>query len=156
MSVHGKFVSKSNNMDRFILDHGIKVFGFEVENSPEGIGEAFNDLVTRVGGGFRRQYYGICESKNGCPIYIAAAEATYEGEGHQFGLEEFEIEEGEYLAVIIREWRKKTESIKDVFQEMFDDDRVDCSKPFVEWYKDDDEMICMVRVHPHGNINETL
>ena len=143
-----------DGMDRFNLIRGIRVFGFQVENSPEGIGEAFNDLVNRVGGGFRRQYYGISEVKDGCFVYTAAAEATCEGEGRQFGFEEYEIEKGEYLAVIIRDWRKKTESIKDVFQEMIVDQRVDCSKPFVEWYKDDDEMICMARIHPMKKIKQ--
>jgi hypothetical protein len=143
-------------MDRFNLKQEIKVFGFQVENCPEGIGEAFNDLVNRVGGSFRRQYYGISQMKDGGIIYKAAAEATFEGEGRQFGFEEFEIEKGEYLAVIIRDWRKKTESIKDVFHEMVGDRRVDCTKPFVEWYKDDDEMICMARVQPALNENATL
>jgi hypothetical protein len=142
-------------MDKFNLKQEIRVFGFQVSNCPEGIGEAFNDLVDRVGGGFRRQYYGISQMKDGCCIYRAAAEATFEGEGRQFGLEEFEIEKGEYLAVIIRDWRKKTESIKDVYHEMVRDNRVDCTKPFIEWYKDDDEMICMAPLQPANNVNAT-
>ncbi len=142
---------QTGNMNTFNLTKGIRVFGFEVSGGPDGIGEAFNHLVDRVGGNFRRQYYGICQMKEGYFIYTAAAEATFKGEGPQYGFEEFEIEKGEYLAVIIRDWRKKTESIKDVFQEIVSDQRVDCTKPFVEWYKDDEEMICMARIQSPEN-----
>lgn len=138
-------------MDTFNLTKDIRVFGFEVSDGADGIGEAFNHLVDRVGGNFRRQYYGLSQMKAGCFTYTAAAEATFKGEGSQYGFEEFEIEKGEYLAVIIRDWRKKTESIKDVFQEIVKDERVDCTKPLVEWYKDDDEMICMARVQSPVN-----
>lgn len=138
-------------MDTFNLMKEIRVFGFEVSNSPEGIGEAFTYLVTRVGGGFRRPYYGISQMRDGCLTYKAAAEETYKGEGLQYGFEEYVIEQGEYLAVVVRDWRKKTESIDDVFQEMVGDHRVDRTKPFVEWYKDDDEMICMARVQSVDN-----
>jgi hypothetical protein len=60
------------------------------------------------------------------------------------------IEKGEYLAVTLRDWRKKTDSIKSIFQKMIEDNRVDKRKPCIEWYKNDDEMICMVKAASHN------
>ena len=47
--------------------------------------------------------------------------------------------------VLVRDWRKKTGCIKDVFHEMMQDNRFDGSKPCIEWYKNDEEMLCMLK-----------
>jgi hypothetical protein len=138
-------------MDTITLKKDVYIFGLEVHDSPEGIGEAFDILVRMVDRDFRRSYYGICEMKAGTCSYKAAAEETFEDEGSLYACDRYIIEEGEYLAVTIRDWRKKTDTIKDVFFEMMRDDRIDRSQPFVEWYKDDDEMICMVKVSKESN-----
>ena len=46
---------------------------------------------------------------------------------------------------------KKTDSIKDVFGEMMKDSRVDKTKWAVEWYKNDDEMMCMLKTISNNN-----
>jgi len=45
------------------------------------------------------------------------------------------------------EWRKKTDCIKDVFTEFIQDPCVNKTKPAIEWYKDDNEMMCMVKMN---------
>ncbi len=139
-------------MERIQLTTEIKVFGLAVENFPHDIGAAFSRLANLVEGGFDRSYYGICEMKGGSVIYRAMAQEMYEGEGQKYACESYVIEKGMYLAVTVHDWRKNTESIKDVFEDILEDERVDFSKPFVEWYKDDVEMICMARerVRPTG------
>ena len=37
---------------------------------------------------------------------------------------------------------------KDVFHEIMQDERADHTKPAVEWYKNDDDMLCMVKMNP--------
>ncbi|HLT75552.1 MAG TPA: hypothetical protein VKZ68_10705 [Ohtaekwangia sp.] len=132
-------------MERIQLTSEIRVFGLEVENFPHDIGAAFSRLANLVEGGFNRPYYGICEMKEGSAIYRAAAQEMYEGEGEKYACKSYVIEKGTYLAVTVHDWRRNTESIKDVFEDILEDDRVDFAKPFVEWYKDDMEMICMAR-----------
>ena len=89
--------------------------------------------------------------KDGQMIYKAAALEKYEGEAEKYNCERYTIEKGEYLTVTLHDWRKKTDCIKDVFHEIIQDSRVDKTKPAVEWYKNDDEMMCMVQTNHQKN-----
>jgi predicted transcriptional regulator YdeE len=135
---------KKTGMEKYNLTNDVKVFGTEVKIFPGGIGEAFDELVKMLGG-FNRSFYGISKFDNGKMVYYAAAEETFPGEAGKYDCKTYTIEKGEYLTEIIKNWRSKTECIKDVFQKLIDDDRVDNTKPAVEWYKNDDEMLCMVQ-----------
>jgi hypothetical protein len=135
----------------FNLKEDLKVLGFQVKDCSSGIGEAFETLVNMLPGGFNRSYYGISEMSKDGMIYKAAALELYEGEAEKYSCNRFTIEKGEYLAVTLRDWRKNLGSIKDIFSIMHADARVDKSKSCVEWYKNDEEMICMIRSKPTIN-----
>jgi hypothetical protein len=143
-------------MKIYHLPHDVKVFGFRVNSFPEGIGEAFESLIKMVPGGFNRPYYGISyRDKDGQMIYIAAALEKYTAEAEKYNCERYIIGSGEYLTITLYEWRKNTNCIKDVFHEIIQDIRVDKTKPAVEWYKNDHEMICMVQTdHQEINVND--
>jgi predicted transcriptional regulator YdeE len=133
-------------MEIYNLPNDIKAFGFQVTNFPEGIGEAFETLIKTIPGGFDRPYYGISfMDQNGKMIYNVAAQEKYEGEAEKYNYKGFVIERGEYVTITLRDWRKKTDCIKDLFHEIMGDSRVDKTKPAIEWYKNDDEMMCMVK-----------
>lgn len=133
-------------METYNLKNDMKVFGTEVKNFPNGVDDAFHRLIKMLPGGDKRFYYGIFEmDKNGQMHYHATAEETHEGEAEEFNCERRTIEKGEYLAETIDNWREKIECIKDVFQEMIKDSRVDKMKPGIEWYKNDKEMVCMLK-----------
>ena len=134
-------------MEIYNLANGINVFEFEVTAFPEGISEAFKKLVELTGDSAgTRSYFGIVKTdKEGKSSYYAAAEEKEPGEAEKFGYDKFTIEKGEYLITRIVDWRTKTSSIKDVFQEMFKDKRIDKKMPCVEWYQNENEMFCMVK-----------
>jgi len=132
-------------MEKFNLQNDVKVFGVQVKTFPEGIGEAFDSLIKMFPNADQRPYYGISEFKNGSMYYYATAEETFPGEGKKFQCDNLTIEKGEYLAAALHGWRTKTGCIKDVFHEIMQDKQADHTKPAVEWYKNDDEMLCMVR-----------
>jgi hypothetical protein len=132
------------------LQDDLKVFGFQVTNL-DVIGEAFDTLVNMLPGGFNRPYYGISELNNKGMIYKATALESFDGEAEQHHCERFIIEKGAYLAVTLRDWRKKTSCIKDIFHEMFANPLARESKFCVEWYKNDDEMVCMIRIQEIRN-----
>ncbi|MEP6512402.1 MAG: hypothetical protein ABJA79_00940 [Parafilimonas sp.] len=48
-------------IEKYNLKDDIKVFGVEVKNFPEGIGEAFDKLVNMLAEGLERSFYGISE-----------------------------------------------------------------------------------------------
>jgi DNA-binding cell septation regulator SpoVG len=78
-------------------------------------------------------------------VYYAAAEQIGNTELKDQAFEPWTIESGEYIALPVRQWREKTDTIKDVFCLLMQDARADKSKPCVEWYKTDDEMLCMIK-----------
>ena len=126
----------------------LRVFGRHVKSFPNGIGEAFDALIERMPPVPKRSYFGISEmATNGDILYYAAAEETFEGEAGQYGFDIYIVKQGEYLTVTVNDWRKKTACIKDVFEAMLDDVRIDKENPCIEWYKNDDEMVCMVRLN---------
>lgn len=132
-------------MQTISIENDIAVFGKEVVAFPFGTGEAFEALVKLVPGGFSRSYYGICVYKDGRLHYYATAEQNYENEAADLNCSKYCISKGEYLFTTVNDWRTKTASVNNIFEEMMKDARADHMQPIVEWYKDDDEMLCMVR-----------
>ncbi len=132
-------------MEKIKIEKNIKVFGIEVMNFPNGIGNAFDELIKKTGDSAgERNYYGISEFKNNRMFYYATAEEKQEGEAERYNYETRTIENGEYLAESLKNWRSKTACIKDVFIEMMKNDSVNKAKPGIEWYKNDEEMLCMM------------
>ena len=132
-------------MEKYNLEQDLKVFGIQVKTFPNGIKEAFDGIINQLPREDRRQYYGISECTNEGIIYIAAATETFEGEGEKYGYENYTVEKGEYLAETVYDWLNKTNCIKDIFEEMFTNPRANRLKPCVEIYKNDNEMVCMVK-----------
>ena len=134
-------------MEKIDLKTDIKVFGIEVKTFPMGISEAFDELIKKTGDqGGARDYYGVSSmNKDGKMIYKAVAEEKYEGEAKKYNYEESTIKKGAYYFEVLKDWRNKTQCIKDIFGEMIKDAHVDKTKPAVEWYKNDNEMLCMIK-----------
>lgn len=133
-------------MEKINLENDIKAFGLQVTTFPTGIDEAFNELIKKTGDSAgNRNYYGISEFKNGRMYYYAAAEEKQDGEAEKFNYESYTIKGGEYFAETLKNWRSKTNCIKDIFSEMMKDNRIDKTTPAIEWYKNDEQMLCMVK-----------
>lgn len=130
------------------LPDNINVFGFAVASFPEGIEDAFDILIKKTGDGAgTRNYYGLSDFKNGKMVYYVLAEKKYPGEAEKYNFEKLIIEKGNYVTITVKDWRKKTDCIKDVFSEIIQDPRVNKTKPAVEWYKSEDEMMCLVQMN---------
>jgi hypothetical protein len=133
-------------MNTTTIDSDRKVFGFQVKNFPDKIGEAFDELMNKLPDGKQRTYYGVSWMEGNDVIYYTAVEQKSEGEAETFGAKKFTIGKGEYLAETIPDWMPKVGSIKDVFGKMMSDPRTDLTKPCIEWYKSDKEMICLMKL----------
>jgi hypothetical protein len=138
-------------MELYKQTEDIDVIGIHVTTFPNGIKEAFGSLMKTLGND--RAYYGISwmdENKN--VQYYAMAEAISKDEGKQYNYELLTIEKGEYQAETIHNWMSKTDRIKDVFHDLMVNNKTDkndpCpdkNRPCIEWYKSDEEMLCMVK-----------
>jgi hypothetical protein len=134
-------------MESFQLRNDITVFGFEVKTFPDGIGDAFDSLVNKVPDGFGRDYYGISfrDSENKM-VYLATAVEKEFGEAEKYQCERYTIKKGDYVTETVWDWRKKTDLIKYVFERLFNSVQGNPTGPCIEWYKDNNEMLCMVRL----------
>jgi len=132
-------------METYSLQNDLKVFGLQVKTFPQGIGETFNSLTKTLPKAFTRSYYGISEMTGEGMIYLATSTELYEGEADNYHFHRYIVPKGKYLATIVKDWRNKIPTLKTVFNQMMQDDRVDKQKPCIEWYKDEDEMWCMVK-----------
>ncbi|MEO8861797.1 MAG: hypothetical protein ABI358_10265 [Ginsengibacter sp.] len=142
-------------MEEYIFQEEIKVFGTRVKTFPTGISEVFESLIKMTGDASgARNYYGISEFKEGVMYYYAVAEEKLSGEAKKYNCEELKIESGLYLAISMHDWRKNLNCIKDIFSELLRDARVDKTKPAIEWYKDDDKMLCLIKTV--NQIKETV
>lgn len=134
-------------MENLTIDNDISVFGIHVKTFPAGIAEAFNALMKATGDGAGdRSYYGISYCDNGTMVYKAVAAEKTPGEAEKYSYPETVIEKGKYLIQTLQNWQSQTACIKDIFQEMMKDGNADKTKPCIEWYKNDEEMLCMIRV----------
>lgn len=133
-------------MDKYKLNRDLKLFGKQVTAFPFGIKEAFDHLMAIIPDANKRSYYGLSRlDDKGGVLYYAAVEEAHKGEAQLYGMDSYTIPQGEYSAVTITDWMKKIDSIKDVFHALMQDECADLSTLCVEWYKSDDEMMCMMK-----------
>lgn len=134
-------------MKEYTFENDVNVFGVNVTTFPSGISDAFNELIKETGDcAGARDYYGISEFKDGRMVYYAVAAEKFKGESEKYNYEKLSIEKGKYASVTVFDWRKKTDCIKDVFGEILQHPQVDKTKPAIEWYRNDNEMICLVKM----------
>lgn len=132
-------------METLLLKSDINVIGFPVKTFPNGISEAFDLLVAKIPERLKRSYFGISMTVDGEMVYVAAVEENDKNEGEKLNLMRYTISKGEYNTVTVTKWRDKLDSIKDIFQEMMKHHSADLSQPCIEWYKNNDVMVCMVK-----------
>ena len=134
-------------MEKYQLKDDINVFGFEVKTFPKGIGDAFDSLVKMVPEGLGRDYYGISfRGSEDKMIYLATAREKEHGEAEKYQCDRYTIQKGVYATETVWDWRKKTNLINQVFERLFNSIQDTTTGPNVEWYKDENEMLCMVRL----------
>jgi hypothetical protein len=132
-------------MEKLVINDNLNVFGFEVTTFPDGVGEAFDSLIKLVPDGVDRSFYGISYVERDNVRYHAAIIENFPGEAEKHNCTRYTIEMGEYMTIAVKDWKKKTHTIKDVFAAMLKDDCPTENRPAVEWYMNDDEMLCMIR-----------
>ena len=136
-------------MEKHLIPHDLPVFGIQVTHFPEGIGECFDQLIKMISGKFDRDYYGISYMDiNGKMVYFATALEKEEGEAKKFNCQRLIIEKGTYLSITVHDWRKKTDQIKGIFDSLLQNKEADKTKPAIEWYKNDQDMQCMLKTNP--------
>ena len=134
-------------MEKYSIEKDIKVLCATAMSFPDCIQEAFDSLVNILPMIEGRNYYGLAyQGVSGKIIYKAAAEQLSDNEEKISGFESFVINKGEFLAETVMDWRKHLNQIGPIFMKLVKDPRVDRDYPCLEWYKNDNEMMCLVRL----------
>lgn len=133
-------------MENYTLDKDIYLVCVPARSFPDGIGEAFKNLLETDRSFVNRTRYGISHgSKNGI-VYWAAVEEGFKGEGYTFGLYQYTIKRGVYATETLRNITGNESRIAKAFEKLLKNPKLDPQGECIEWYKPDDEVLCMVRL----------
>lgn len=135
--------------EKFIFETDLVLLCQKAKSYPEGILEAHQQLHSKIPFSTERRYFGISRPENGGEIiYRAAAEELNEGEEKKFSCEKIILPKGTYIAVPIADYRKQLQRIGEVFQEILHSQPIDPNGYCVEYYLNETDMLCMVRLNP--------
>lgn len=132
-------------MEEYYIDRDIKVFYVTAKSFPEGVGGAFQKLISFLPKPNERLLYGISyPDEKGVIIYKAAVEESFPGEGEQNGCETFVIKKGKYWSELLPDWRKDESSVGKTFQKLLKHPDLDKSGYCLEIYPNEKDVRCLV------------
>jgi hypothetical protein len=79
-------------------------------------------------------------------IYKAAVEEYSEGEAEKLHLERFILKKGNYISIDIINYMEDIPAIGKAFQELLKDPRIDPNGICAEWYLNEKDVKCMIRL----------
>lgn len=133
-------------METITLDHDIKVFYVTAKSFPNGIMEAYGQLYALVPPSSGRRYFGISRPENGVIVYRAAVEEATPGEAEKYHCDTMVLQKGKYLARTIADFMSNLPAVGATFQQLIAQPGVDLQGYCVEWYLNDKDVTCMVRL----------
>ena len=135
-------------MEKFTLEDDIKVFCETAKSFPDGIMEAHKELESIISCSKQRRYFGISSrNSKGIITYDAAAEEIYQGEAEELGCEKFVIESGQYISLLIENYVSDVSAIVKAFQLLMAYPGIDPQGYCIEWYLNENDVMCMVRLN---------
>lgn len=134
-------------METLTLDKDITVFYITATSFPDGITEAHEKLHALVPFSTSRNYFGISRPENNGAIeYKAAAEELVPGEAKKWNLPTMHIKKGSYKASNITNYATDPLKIGRAFGEILKQPDLDPNGYCVEWYLNEKDVRCMVRL----------
>ncbi len=132
-------------MKIFELEENIPLFCITASSFPQGIPEAFQQLIQKLPTQTDKTFFGIAyPGDSGVMIYKAAVRESFSGEADQYGCESLILQKGSYLTETVRDWKNNTVSIHEVFSQLGAAGK-NVEPPIVEWYQGAD-VLCMLRL----------
>ncbi len=132
-------------MEKYYIDKDIKVFYVTATSFPNGVGGAFQKLLSFLPKPKERLLYAISSpNEKGIIIYKAAVEESFPGEGEQNGCETFVIKKGEFWSELLLDWRKDESIVGKTFQKLLEHPNLDKSGYCLEIYPNEKDIRCLV------------
>lgn len=134
-------------METITINNDITVFYVTAKTYPDGIKAAHEKLHTLIPFSEKRRYFGISRPEDGGEIvYRAAAEELVAGEGKKLNLETVVLKKGKYRSITLHDYLKNLDGIYLAFQEILEQPDLDPNGYCVEWYTNNIDVQCMVRL----------
>jgi hypothetical protein len=141
-------------MELYYLEEDFKVFGFRAYLYPEGVGLAYRRLMKHLPSIDGRDFFGIIQPSPHC--YMATVKEIYAGEGTRYGCDFYTIYRGLYLTEIIRDWQNDPSMVNFTFHQLLSNAGVNADDGlWIEWYKSEREMMCMIKLGTRDQASET-
>ena len=132
-------------METTTFDNDIKVFYVTAKSFPDGIEEAHKKLHELLPS-MDRRYFGVSRPEDGVIVYRAAAEEKEEGEAEKLNLDTLILKKGKYISKTIKDFMQNIPEIGKTFQDLLKNPDIDPEGYCVEWYYNDKDVKCMVRL----------
>ncbi|MFA6977996.1 MAG: hypothetical protein WC209_01630 [Ignavibacteriaceae bacterium] len=134
-------------MKKYLLERDVTVFCVLADSFPQGILKAHQKLHALLLTSELRNFYGVSNvDKKKVIIYKAAVEELYEAEAQKYGCETYTIRKGEYISMLITDFRKTPQSISKAFEKLLMNPNIDPNCACIEQYFNDTDVKCMVRL----------
>jgi hypothetical protein len=133
-------------MENLTLDKDIYLICVRAISFPDGIKDAMVKLQQIDSSIANRTLYGISHGSDTGVIYWAAVEEGFKGEGYTFGLEQYTIKKGVYACKELKNIKGKEHKIGEAFNELLEHPQLDEMGECIERYKNENEVLCMVRI----------
>ncbi|HEX4851544.1 MAG TPA: hypothetical protein VFV08_12090 [Puia sp.] len=134
------------NKETINLDKDISTVCITAKSFPDGVMAAYDELTKLVPNAKTRKIFGLSRPGKGTITYKAAAEEINSEEAKNLHLEEITIKKGKYISSIIKDYMKNLTEFGKTFQELLTTPNLDPDGYCVEWYFNDNDVRCMVRV----------
>ncbi|MBL7789193.1 MAG: hypothetical protein JNL75_05095 [Chitinophagales bacterium] len=135
-----------NPIEVYRIDTPICVMIEKAQDFGKGIGEAFVRLAEKLENkGQKRDCYGVVLKEDSDMCYYAAFTEIYEGEAREKSFPSFMIPSGNYHMIRVEEWNKNILHIGPTFDQILKSGKVDTTSPCIEFYKTEQELLCMVK-----------
>jgi predicted transcriptional regulator YdeE len=134
-------------MDTITFNSDINLFYISATSFPDGIMDAHQKLHTLVPFSTERKFFGISRPENGVIAYKAAAEELTPGEAEKLNLDTLVLKKGNYVSLTIHNYLEDIPAIDKAFKELLPHPRLDPNGYCVEWYLNDKDVKCMIRLN---------
>ena len=134
-------------METIQVDSDINVFYVTAASFPEGIMDALEKIHALAPSLTGRRFFGVSRPEEDSGIvYRAAAEEMQDGEAALVGRDRLTLYKGRYISLLIKDFATDIAAIGHAFDKLLEHPGLDPQGYCVEWYLNDKDVRCMVRL----------
>ncbi len=132
-------------MEKYIFEENLKIYTITAKSFPEDIGEVHHRLYKIFPPNPPRKYFGISRPENGKIIYKAGSEIFPNEEIDLNIVEAFTIQKGDYLSILIKDFRNNLSQIDTAFKQLTSLKNIDPNGYCIEYYFNSEDVRCMIK-----------